>query len=749
MKRVVLPALKTSLAIFTGAIFTGASTLPVTAEDLSIARLHGQPSLSGVAVRGAEVSPDGSLVTILQGRADNAAQLDLWAYDLKTGQGRMLVSSTDIVTDPADLSEEEKNRRERQRIYTRGIISYQWGPQGNQILFPLGGDVYVYSLEAGQAVRTTQTDAFETDPKFSPKGNYVSYIRSDELFVYNLITSKERKVTKGAGGTIRNGVSELVAQEELDRFTGYWWSPDETKIAYTQIDEAPVPLIDRMDIGADGAVTIQQRYPFAGTKNVAIKLGFTRPDKAKTTWADLMVGLDDEAEIYLADVFWSQDGSKAYASRLTRDQKRLDLLMIDPATGTSRILFTETSETWVNLGLGLYPLQDGGFLWSSERSGFQQMYRYGPNGEDLGAVTGGNGMVTDLDCVDEEKGMLFYTGWHDTPLDRHLYTKSLRGKDLARPLTDQPGWTGASYSQNCDTHIRTYSNPNQPTQVSVHERSGERVFWLNENTIDENHPYAPYSSSHGAWSYGQIEAEDGTPLDYRLLIPATASAKNPVPAIIIVYGGPHGQRVHRRWGNLMAQMLVDKGYAVFQLDNRGAGNRGTKFEDPLYRALGGVETRDQAAGATWLAAQPSIDADKIGVYGWSYGGYMALHMLMQNPDLYASGVAGAPVSDWKFYDTAYTERYMGHPEKDAKAYEASSPLSYVDTLEDPLLVIHGMADDNVVFQNTVKLIDVLQKKGKTFELMTYPGEKHGFRKTTSRIHRDQMIVNFFERTLKE
>ena len=266
--------------------------------------------------------------------------------------------------------------------------------------------------------------------------------------------------------------------------------------------------------------------------------------------------------------------------------------------------------------------------------------------------------------------------------------------------------------------------------------------------FDADHPYTPYLSSHLAWTYGQLDAGDGTMMDYRVLKPSGLGPGETAPAINLVYGGPHAQRVINRWGNLFAQMLADKGFVVFQLDNRGAGNRGTAFENTLYRAMGTVEVMDQATGTRWLAEQPFVDAERIGVYGWSYGGYMTLHMLMQNPELYASGVSGAPVTDWRFYDTAYTERYMGMPQVNTEAYDLGGVFAHTDKLDDPLLVIHGMADDNVIFQNTVKLIDDLQKKGKSFELMTYPGEKHGFRAKTSRLHRDQLIVDFFERTLK-
>lgn len=718
-------------------------TAPQTAPVLTPEIINAEASLNGPSLRGAAVSPDGALVTILKGREDDARQLDLWAYDLTTGEARMLVSSTDLVGEDVELSEEEKNRRERQRIYANGITSYDWDEQGTQILFPLGGDVYVYDLEAGAPRQLTKTEAFETDAKFSPEGGFVSYVRDDELVVYDLAAGREKQVTSGAGGTVRNAVSEFVAQEELDRDTGYWWSPDDKRIAFAQIDEAPVKVAERVDINADNVVTISQRYPFAGTPNVTIKLGVVGPKGGKPVWVDL----GSDPDIYLARVYWSADASKLYVARLTRDQKKLDFLEADPATGKTKVLFSETAETWVNLHNDFEALEAGGFIWGSERSGFQQLYRYGADGAPIGAVTEGPGVVNSLDCVDEEAGLVYYSGWRETPLERHLFSVPFGGGE-AKQLTDAEGSTTAKYSKNCKTVIRTFYGDRQPAQTGVYDAAGGFKFWLNENKVEGDHPYAPYLASHLDWTYGQLEAADGTPLDYKLLKPAGIKRGEKRPAIILVYGGPHAQSVKKGGLDTMAQMLADNGYVVFRLDNRGATNRGMAFEAPLYRAMGTVEVEDQAVGARYLKSLPFVAGDRIGVTGWSYGGYMTLRMLTATPDLYAAGVAGAPVTDWSLYDTAYTERYMGTPEAEAEAYAKGSVFTDLDDLTANLLVIHGMADDNVVFQNSVKLMKALQEAGKPFELMTYPGEKHGFRATANKIHRDTLILDFFDRHLK-
>ena len=732
-------------ALISSAAFLCASQQPVAAEDLTLEALHGPKSLSGPSLRGAAFSPDDKRITILRGQAEDSRKLDLWAYDTDTGEAYILVKSDDLVSEETELSEEEKNRRERQRIYDTGIISYQWDDTGARILFPLGGDIYLYDLSEKTSIQITDTEQFETDPKISPDGNYVSYVRDDELYVFNIAKKSEKRITQGAKGTIRNAVSEFVAQEELDRDTGYWWSPDDSKLVYTQIDEAPVKIAERLDYDADGAKTIRQRYPFAGTDNVTIKLGVVKASGGRTKWIDL----GGNPDIYVADVHWSKNGDYIYVERLSRDQKTLDFLKVDPNTGESQVLFSETSSTWVNLRQGFRNLSDGGFLWASERSGFNHIYRYNPDGALSGPITAGEWPVNSIDCINEDNDTIMFSGWTENASEQHIYKTSLSGGDPLR-VTQKAGWHSAEFNKGCDAFIQYRSTTNQPTQASVVDTKGDHKFWLLENAISNDHPYAPYISSHANWKFGQLPTSDGVQLDYALLTPTNMKRGKKYPAIQIVYGGPHVQMVANRWGRwgLYAQFLADQGYVVFMMDNRGAWNRGKAFEDVVYRKMGQPEVQDQAIGAEWLGDLPFVDKARIGVQGWSYGGYMTLMMLAQKPDLYKAGVSGAPVSDWRTYDTAYTERYMGDPREVSDAYDAASVLTYTDNIKDgALLLIHGMADDNVIFQNAIDVMAQLQANGTDFELMTYPGEKHGFRARANRIHRDMTGLEFFDRKL--
>ena len=715
-------------------------------------RIHAT-ALGGATLSRARISPDGTFVTVLQGRVDNAAQQDLWAYDIETGEGQLLVSSTALTGGTEELSEEEKNRRERARQYASGIVSYSWA--GDQLLmFPLGGDVYLYDLETGEPRQVTATEGFETDPKVSKDGSRIAYVRGDELYVQDLATGLERQLTSDATETVRNATASFVVQEELGRNTGYWFSPDASRIAYTQIDESPIAVETRANIGPDGITTIDQRYPFAGTDNATVRLGVVSATGGDTQWIDI----GDDPDVYLTRVAWSPDGETVYAGVLSRDHKTHTVYAADPDTGASAVFYEETSPTWLNIRSGLKPVE-GGFRMVSERDGARAYYEITESG--ARRLTPRGLLVGSVRC--ETDDALFVSGWRDSPLSTHLFR--VEGVEAQDPASDQPpafevtqitsgeGQHSASFNGDCTRYLATYSSDTQPPQTRAFQADGTPLAWLNENAVDEDHPFAPYKASRIAPEYGTLKAADGSDLHYQLYKPLDLAPGERRASVTIVYGGPGVQRVMNRWQRKhLANMLAHHGFVVFMVDGRGSSNRGKAFEDVLYRSLGRAEVVDQLAGAEWLKQQPFIDPDRMGIYGWSYGGYMTLMMLGQT-DAYASGVSGAPVTDWALYDTAYTERYLGDPRTDNAnytegAYERGSVFAHLDGLTEPVLIIHGMADDNVVFRHTVKLMGEMQKRGAhNMRLMTYPGEKHGFRAQENRVHRDRQILEFFLDTL--
>ena len=727
-----------------------ATTSPAPGK-LTLEAITGSTSLSGSSLMKAKVAPDGSRVTFLRGKDGDKNRLDLWAYDIATGTTAMLVDSNDVLPGAEVLSDEEKARRERQRIASlSGIVDYQWSPDGKTLLFPLGGELYLYDLsKPGKAGvrKLTNGEGFATDPKLSPKGGFVSFIRERNLWVIDLATGKSAQLTKDGSAVIGNGVAEFVADEEMDRHTGYWWAPDDSAIAFARIDETPVPVQKRYEVYPDRTEVIEQRYPAAGDKNVLVQLGVIAPKAgAKPAWIDL----GKETDIYLARVDW-RDAKHVTFQRQSRDQKLLELVEADLGTGKQRVLVTETSKTWVPLHSDLRFLKDGRLLWSSERSGFEHLYVIDTDGNAT-ALTSGAWPIDALLAVDEATGFVYFSAGKDTPLDLQVYRVPLAGGAIER-LSKADGMHNATFATNASVYVDSWSNPTTPPQLQLFRNDGSLLATLLDNDLAKaDHPYAPYRDAQRPVEFGTLTAADGTtPLHYSVIKPVGFDPKKRYPVVVYVYGGPATQTVTRAWpgrgDHWFNQYLAQQGYVVFSLDNRGTPRRGAAFGGALYGVQGTVEVDDQLAGAKWLQAQPWIDPARIGVYGWSNGGYMALMMLSKASDTYACGVAGAPVTDWGLYDTHYTERYMNLPAANADGYRNGRVLTHVDGLKSPLLLIHGMADDNVLFSNSTVLMSALQKRAQPFELMTYPGAKHGL-SGADLLHRFRLTEAFFARCLQ-
>lgn len=715
------------------------------ASDFTIERLEASPSINGPAVQGLKMSPDGKRITFLQGKDSNAAQLDLWEFDVNTGASRLLVDSATLLDGGSEvLSEEEKARRERNRAIAgkSGIVSYFWSADSSTLLFPISGDVYVLPL-GGKVKRLTETAEYETDIKFSPEGTYVSFIRDRELYAVNIENGEETKLTTGATDTIANGMAEFAAQEELSRFTGYWWSPDETRVAFEQFDESDVLVKDRYEVQPDGSViALKQRYPEAGSNNVKVKLGIVRVADRSVNWVDL----GEDEDIYLGRVNWTPDSQKVVVQRLNRKQTQLDILLAS-TDGASNSFVTETSDIWVNLDNNMRFLSDGTMVRTSEASGFRHIVLYDMASGKANAVTSGDWVVSAIQKIDQENNRIYFTGFKDSPLEQHLYSVPISGGEIQR-ISREEGWHNTTVGS--DVYIDKFSSPTQPPQVTVRRLAdGALQSTVLENKLDASHPYSGYMEGAAKQSFGTIEAEDGTTLYYRLYTPPVMEEGKRYPAIMAPYGGPHGQRVQKAWSVNFNEILARNGYVVMVLDNRGMWNRGLAFEGHVKNAMGTVEVADQVSGVNYLKTLSYVDGDNIGTWGWSYGGYMTLMSMFKEPDVFKAGVSVAPVTDWRLYDTAYTERYLGHPDAPGDVYANTSVFKYVDGLKGDLLVIHGMADDNVFFDHTVKLLSVLQNKGKRFELMTYPGKKHGIRGEKTRIHLWNQALDFLDRSLKK
>jgi dipeptidyl-peptidase-4 len=709
----------------------------VPQKTLTIDRIFASPDLSGPTPRTLKLSPDGRWATLLKPRADDRERYDLWAMDTSTGAQRMLVDSTKL--GGGEISEAEKMRRERARVGgTRGIVEYEWAPDAKSILVPVDGDLYLANVADGSVHRLTNTPDTEIDAHVSEGGRFVSFVAGQDLHAIDLSSGTERALTTQGKGTVTCGTAEFVAQEELGRRTGTWWAPGDGRVAVECFDEAKVQVVTRAAIGANGTRTFDQRYPAAGTPNVAVDLWVMDPDSGRSVKVDL----GSEPDIYLARVNWSKDGRTLYVQRLSRDQKRLDLLAVDPATGASRSILAEESKTWLNLNDDFRPLTDGSLIWGSERSGFHHLYRLA-NGQ-LAPLTHGEWVMTGLVGVDEAAHRVYFTGNKDGVLEQHVY--SVDYLQPAEPVRlSEAGYWNDAVMDKAGTHLLvTRSSPDQPKQVYLADDTGKRIAWVEENKLDARHPYAPYLAAHREVKFGTLKAADGSILHWEMITPPLKPGKK-YPVFFEHYGGPTSQDVSREWGGVMRQYWVSKGWIYFQIDNRGSDNRGRAFQDQIYHAMGTVEVADQAAAARWLQKQTYVDAKRIATYGWSYGGYMTLKMLEQAPKgLYAAGIVGAPVTKWEMYDTAYTERYLGNPSVDPKPYQTSDAIDGSVNIVTPFLLLHGMSDDNVIFENSSMLADRLQQADRPFDMMFYVGQTHQIAGEGRQAHVQHTIERFLD-----
>jgi len=728
-----------SISVTYLATFSGLSQ----AKKLTIERIYSSPSLKGTSIRGLKISPDGTRVTFLKGKDSDYDRLDLWEYHIKSGKTRLLFDSKDLHSGKENLSDEEKARRERLRFSGSGIVRYQWSQDGKAILFPLAGDVYYYKVGDHKARKIVSTSEFETDVRFSPQGNYISFIREQNIFTLNIKSGEETQLTYDGKEHIKNGMAEFVAQEEMGRMTGYWWSKDESKMAFTRIDESPVEIVTRADIYSDKIMLVEQRYPFAGKDNVKIELAVIALDSKKVKWVDL----GKDKDIYLPRVKWTNDNSTLSYQWQSRDQKQLTLKTFDWYSQKNKTLIKEQNHTWLNLNKDLHYLKNGNFIWASEKDGFKHLYLHDANGKLIRQLTEGEWVVDKIENIDEKNEIIYFTGRKDTPLEKHLYSVSIKSSKVNR-ISKRNGIHNIKFSKDSKNYVDYFSSAKTPPQVSLHNNRGRRLAWLSENKVDKNHPLYEYKEDFIEPEFGSFTLRDtnqgNTRLFYRLYKPSGFDPSKKYPVMVYLYGGPHAQMVSNHWGDNFLQYMAQQGYVVFTVDNRGSNYRGKKFEDGLYRAMGSLEVEDQVNGVRFLHGFSWVDKEKIGVYGHSYGGYMTLMSMFKAGEYFKAGVAGAPVTDWSLYDTHYTERYMGTPNKDSEAYKNASVFPYATQLKGPLLIYHGMADDNVLFKNSTRLYKLLQDNNIQFSVMDYPGKKHSLRGKKTQMHRANMIRTFFD-----
>jgi dipeptidyl-peptidase 4 len=667
---------------------------------------------------------------------------DLVVENAASGQRETIVAAAGLLPQgaqrPIDIEDYEWSRDERKLlVYTNSQPVWRSNTKGQY---------YVWDLDRRTLTPASTQPGWQQFAKLSPDGSRVGFVRDNDLFVTDLATGRETRLTHDGSEQIINGTFDWVYEEELGLQDGWRWSPDGRRIAFWRMDQSRVGTFHMIqETDSLYAQPVALRYPKAGTPNPVARIGVVGVEGGATTWMD--TGTDPEA--LLARMEWAASSGEVVVQRMNRIQNRIDVLMADAATGRSRTLFSETDPAWIDIGNGLFAWVNGGrqFLWSSERDGYRHLYLYNRDGSVARQLTRGEWDVTRVMGVDSAGGWVYFGAAEEGPTQRHVYRVRLNGRGGVQQLSREPGTHNATLSPAGTYYLETYSTISTPMVTRLHRADGTQVRVLAENarlkaTVAALNVRAP--------EFLTIPGADGTPLNAWMIKPADFDPARRYPVLMYVYGGPGSQTVTDAWGGsryLWHQMLAQRGYIVVSVDNRGTGARGHDFEKSVYMDLGAKESADQIAAAVWLAQQPFVDATRLGIWGWSYGGYMTSFTLTRPGSPFKAGIAVAPVTDWWLYDTIYTERFMRTPQENAEGYRRSAPVNAAADLRGRLLLVHGTGDDNVHFQNSVRLANALQNAGKQFTFMAYPNRNHSISGGRTSVHLFTMMTDWLEQNL--
>ncbi|HWB11961.1 MAG TPA: DPP IV N-terminal domain-containing protein [Pirellulales bacterium] len=685
--------------------------------------------------RSAQILPGGSAVLFLRSQPRSFVH-DLYEFDCRTGRERVLLTANQILLGGGEqLSAEEKALRERLRLATQGIARFDLSDDGTKVLVPLSNRLFVVERESGTSAEVrSAAPGFPLDPSLSPDGKRLACVRDGEVYVTELASGEERRITSGAGGTITNGTAEFVAQEEMDRMHGYWWSPNSNFIAYQQTDTAGMETFHILDLLRPEREANSRPYPRTGTKNASVRLAIAPVGGGESRW----IAWENEKYPYLAQVVWKDKGPLTILVQ-NRKQTEEILYAVEETTGALTELLRETDAAWINLAPSCPRwLKDGsGFLWLTERTGEWSLELHSREGRLVRTLTPNGLGLIDLAGVDDERNMLYVTASTD-PTQQHVYSISLAGGEPTK-LTSDPGNHAFSLGKRAGGFLHSYSLADGRAGTRVCRTNGRPVGEL--TSIAEEPPLPkPELLTVGRRAFHAA-----------ILRPRSFAKGFKYPVIVHVYGGPHALTVNSSpRGSLLQQWLADQGFVVVSLDGRGTPRRGREWERAIKNNLIDIPLQDQVDGLKALGEKnPELDLGRVGITGWSFGGYFSAMASMRRPDIYKAAVAGAPVCDFRDYDTHYTERYMGLPDENQSGYEAANVVTYCNDLSVPLLIIHGTADDNVYFLHSLKMTEALFRGGKKFEFLPLAGFTHMVPDPDVMIRLNSRIAAFFKQHLGE
>jgi dipeptidyl-peptidase-4 len=617
--------------------------------------------------------------------------------------------------------------------------SYQLNPAEKAVLLNFANDLFYYELGSDKATRLTNNPEEEVGESFSPDGRMVAFVRSNNIYVLDLGSGRERSLTTDGSPQILNGRLDWVYQEELygrGNFEAYWWSPDSSMIAYLRIDERPVPEFTVVDhIPYDQKLEVTP-YPKAGDPNPIVQLGVVNSGGGATRWIDTYKY--QPVDLLIVRVTWTPDSKKVAYQAQNREQTFLDLNFADSRDGKSATVVHETSKAWVAVLDNPNWLKDGSFLWQSERTGWQHLYHYAADGKLLRQVTDGKWEIRSLDGVDEDKGLVYFSATAHSHIAPQEYRIKLDGTGLTR-LTPTEGSHRVDLSPADNYFVDKWSDVNTPTQTRLYDADGKLIRVISENKVDALKDY-----KLGTTELLQVKTGDGFLMEAMMIKPPDFDSRKKYPVMTFTYSGPNAPQVRNAWGSttyMWHQLLAQKGYIIWICDNRTASSKGVESSWLVYKNFGELELRDLEDGLKWLKSQAYVDGSRIGMWGWSYGGFMTSYALTHS-QTFKLGIAGGPVTDWRNYDSIYTERYMQTPQNNEEGYKKSSPISAARDLHGKLLLIHGAIDDNVHMSNTIQFVYELQKAGKQFQLMIYPKSRHGVTDPLLVKHMRQMMTDF-------